>query len=63
MIYLKDRNTNEIKETYDNVIAWGDDFVEYYNNGNRAKFYCGDDEYFTDADKLNEELENENNEQ
>ena len=52
-IYLIDNETNEIKNTYENVIEWGYDFVEY-NNGGRCKIYCDTEkEHFTDE---NEEL-------
>lgn len=47
-VYLIDRETNEIKNTYDNVISWGINYVEYLNGGFRAKIYCNEEtEYFT----------------
>lgn len=67
-IYLIDRETNKIKSTYTNVIKWGADFVEFTNNGLRAKIYCNAEiEYFTDivvqgnAEQLNEELRQKEN--
>ena len=54
MIYLILKSTNEVIREFNNVISWGDDFVEYLNNGNRAKQYADKDSYFTN------EIENEN---
>lgn len=49
IIYLIDRETNEIKNTYTNVAKWAENFVECSNNGLRSKFYCDSEvEYFTD---------------
>lgn len=49
-IYLKSLETNEILQEFDNVIAWGVDFVEYNNGGGRAKIYCDiEKEYFSDV--------------
>lgn len=48
MIYLKKKETDEIIGTYENVIAWGYNFVEYTKDNMRAKIYCDDDKYFTD---------------
>ena len=48
-VYLIDIETNEVKTTYDNVIEWGFNFVEYMNGGYRAKTYCDTEtEYFSD---------------
>lgn len=53
-IYLKNSETNETIQTFENVIEWGDNFVEYYNGNNyRAKTYCGENEYFTDIEEIN----------
>lgn len=50
-VYLIDRATNETKSTYENVESWGFDFVEYLNNGYRAKIYCDTQvEYFSDVE-------------
>jgi hypothetical protein len=49
MIYLINAETKEVVNTYNNVIAWGSNFVEYTQNGLRAKIYCNDNEYFTDT--------------
>ena len=47
-VYLIDLQTQEVKETFENVIMWGSNFVEYDNNG-RCKKYCDEtQEYFTD---------------
>lgn len=50
MIYLINADTNEIINTYENVIAWDYNFVEYTNDNIRAKIYCNDDEYFSDVE-------------
>lgn len=48
-IYLKNLETNEIIDEYDNVISWGNNFVEYLNQGFRAKKYCDSTtEYFSE---------------
>ena len=53
-VYLIDKETNEIKSTYNNVIEWGFNFVEYMNGGYRAKMYCDTEtEYFTDEEVSN----------
>lgn len=53
-IYLIDNETNEIKNTYENVIEWGYDFVEY-DNGGRCKIYCDiEKEHFTNENIINE---------
>ena len=49
MIYLINAETKEVLNTYNNVIAWGSNFVEYGQGDFRAKIYCNDDEYFTDT--------------
>ena len=49
MIYLINSETKEVINTFNNVIAWGNNFVEYTQNGLRAKIYCNDNEYFTDT--------------
>ena len=49
VVYLKNKETNEILQTFENVIEWGDTFVEYRNENNyRTKTYCDENEYFTD---------------
>ena len=47
-IYLINAETNETIQTFENVITWKYNFVEYYNGDNRAKMYCGENEYFAD---------------
>ena len=57
-IYLKNKETNEVINTYTNVIRWSVDFVEY-DNGGRGKIYCNTEiEYFTDETPENMELVN-----
>ena len=57
IVYLINKETNEIINEYKNVISWGYNFVEF-NNGGRCKIYCNSEtEYFTD-EKL-EEIEDE----
>ena len=58
-IYLINADTNEIVQTFENVIEWGYNFIEYDNSGYRAKMYCQENEYFTDKEVIVEE----NNEQ
>ena len=49
VVYLKNKETNEILQTFENVIEWGYNFVEYRNQNNyRTKTYCDESEYFTD---------------
>lgn len=49
VVYLKNKETHEILQTFENVIEWGYNFVEYRNQNNyRTKTYCGESEYFTD---------------
>ena len=57
-VYLINKETNEVIQTYTDVQHWGYNFVEYLNNGRRAKFYCGENEYFTDKEVIVEETEN-----
>lgn len=61
MIYLINTDTNEVIQTFQNVIEWGYNFVEYTNNELRAKIYCNENEYFSDKEIIIEE--NDNNEQ
>lgn len=48
-VYLINVETNEVINTYDKVLHWGYNYVEYDNNG-RAKIYCSENEYFTDKE-------------
>ena len=48
-VCLLNKETNETINEYNNIITWGDNFVEY-NNGGRCKIYCNENEYFTDID-------------
>lgn len=54
-IYLINADTNETIQTFDDVISWGANFVEYNNGGFRAKMYCNENEYFTDKEVVVEE--------
>ena len=56
-IYLINASSNEVLRVFENALHWNVDFVEYLNNGNRAKVYCSNEEYFTDTlpQKLSEE--------
>jgi len=50
-VYLIDRETNEIKDTYTNVDRWAENFVEFTTNGYRSKIYCDiETEYFSDKE-------------
>lgn len=57
MIYLINKETNEIIRTFalEDVIEWGENFIEYSNGGYRAKTYCNENEYFTDKEVIVEE--------
>lgn len=59
MIYLINAETNEVIQTFENVIEWGYNFVEYTNDGIRAKIYCNENEYFSDKEIVIEENNNE----
>ena len=50
-IYLINTETNETIQTFENAISWGYNFVEY-DNGGRAKMYCGENEYFADKEVI-----------
>lgn len=54
-IYLLNAETNEIIRTFEKVISWGFNFVEYINGNYRAKLYCEENEYFTDTEEVIEE--------
>lgn len=48
-VYLIDIKTNEVKQTYKNVIRFGYNYVEF-DNGGRCKLYCDPEkEFFTDT--------------
>lgn len=49
-VYLIRKETNEVINTFRNVIKWDYNYVEYLNNGNRAKVYCDTEiEFFNDT--------------
>jgi hypothetical protein len=52
-VYLRNKETKQVIMTIENVENYGTNFVEYKNNGYRAKMYCNEDEEFV------EEIENE----
>ena len=52
MIYLINKETNEIIRTFDEVQHWDFNFVEYLNGGYRAKMYCNENEYFSDKEPV-----------
>lgn len=52
MIYLINKETNEIIQTFDEVQYWDYNFVEYTNDGYRAKMYCSENEYFSDKEPI-----------
>lgn len=58
MIYLINSETNETIRTFENVIEWDYNFVEYDNGGYRSKMYCNENEYFSDKEVIVEETEN-----
>ena len=52
----RNKETKQVVMTIENVENYGTNFVEYKNNGYRAKMYCNEDEEFV------EEIENEETE-
>lgn len=55
-IYLKDKETNETRQTFKNVKSWGEDYVIYDNNGYTGKIYCDTEtECFTDTEEVVDE--------
>lgn len=54
--YLIDKETNEVKQTFSNVLSFRENYVEYLNNGCRGKIYCDTEiEYISEAMPNNEE--------
>ena len=48
-IYLINKETNEVLNTYENVISWDSTYVEFRNGKYRSKHYCNVEiEYYTD---------------
>lgn len=48
-VYLIDKETNEVKQTFTNVVSFREDYVEYLNNGCRGKIYFNTEiEYISD---------------
>lgn len=59
-VYLIDRETNEIIDTYTNIIGWAENFVEFKKGKFRSKFYCDvEKEYFTNEKQTEEYHSNE----
>lgn len=55
-VYLYKKETNELIREFNNIISWAYNFVEF-TNGGRCKIYCGEDEYFSDKEIIeNNEL-------
>lgn len=47
-VYLIDKNTGEVKQSFSNVTYWDECCVEYSEFGCRGKVYCNEnDEYFS----------------
>lgn len=40
IVYLIDKNTNEVIRQFSNVLSFNITYVEYLNNGCRGKIYC-----------------------
>ena len=53
IVYLKDINTNEVLQTFENVVNWGNSFVEFLTDKQRTKIYCDENHYFTDQNEQN----------
>ena len=59
-VYLIDIETQEIKCTYSNIIAWDANFVEFMEHDSRTKTYCDiETEYFSDKEPVDENFETE----
>ena len=56
-VVLRNKETKEVIQTFENVTNFASNFVEYKNNGYRAKMYCNEDEEFVEV------IENENEEE
>lgn len=57
-VYLINKETKEVVDTFRNVTKWNYNYVEYLNNGNKGKSYCNEEiEYFSDIVDNAEELE------
>jgi hypothetical protein len=54
-VYLIDKETNEVKQTFANVVSFGENYVEYLNNGCRGKLYFNTEiEYIYKASEVTE---------
>lgn len=54
MIYLKNKETNEIIQEFDNVAKWSDSFIEMFDGKYKSKMYCQENEYFTNIGEEND---------
>ena len=50
MVYLVNKETNEVINTFNNVIEWDEQSVLYQAGKGRGKIYAGENEYFTDRE-------------
>lgn len=57
VIFLKNKETNELIRTYNNVVSWSTRFIEKLSGGYRSKIYCSDNQYFDNKYKDVEPLE------
>lgn len=48
-------SNNELIQAYQEVIRWGNNFVEYKQNGNRIKIYASNGNYFSDSHNGNKD--------
>ena len=48
MIYLINKETKEVVNTFGNVIEWNDSYVVYKAGKGTCKIYASEGEYFTD---------------
>ena len=50
MIYLINKETNEVVNTFANVLEWDERSVLYQAGKGRGKTYANENEYFTDKE-------------
>lgn len=60
IVYLVDKETKEIKDTYYNVILFTENSITFNNNRFPGKIFCSDTEYFTNNLKEEDNNDREN---
>lgn len=55
VIFLKDKETGEILDRFENILKWNINFVEYkIRENSKCKIYCEENQYFTDIGEEND---------